>query len=85
VDSARFDRTNLASLWEAVRLAHPEIKLTGDGNHPTVAGTYLYALAVYRQLTEGQVTKVSYVPEGLDPKEARELRQAVDSYPLLVS
>ena len=80
---AQLDRINLASLWESVRLSHPEIGLTTDGNHPTVAGSYLYALALYRSLSGEPVSRVSYAPAGLKPSDALALRQAVDSFPLL--
>lgn len=78
-------RINLAGLWEAVRRSYPSIKLTTDGNHPTPAGSYLYALALYAHLSVGPVAHVTYAPDGLDPKEAEALRNAVDSFPLLTS
>lgn len=78
-------RINLAGLWESVRRSHPSIKLTTDGNHPTLAGSYLYALALYAHLSTGPVTHVTYAPDELDPKEAEALRNAVDSFPLLSS
>jgi hypothetical protein len=81
--AANLDRINVAGSWERVRLSSPSIKLTSDGNHPTVAGTYLYALAVYAQLVDGPVGGVSYVPEGLSSDDAKALRDAVDSTPRL--
>lgn len=78
-------RINLAGLWEAVRLSHPSIKLTTDGNHPTLAGSYLYALAIYAHLSNGPARDVTFVPDGLDPSHAEALRQTVDGYPLLLS
>jgi hypothetical protein len=82
---AGMTRINLAGLWESARRSHPSIKLTTDGNHPTVAGTYLYALAVYAHLSNGPVGSVTYVPDKLDPKDAEALREAVDAFPLLTS
>ena len=73
----------LAGLWESVRRSHPSIRLTSDGNHPTVAGSYLYALAVYANLTNGPVAGVGYGPDGLSPEDAKALREAVDAFPLL--
>ncbi len=81
--AANLDRINVAGPWERVRLSKPSIKLTSDGNHPTVAGTYLYALAVYAQLTNGSVASVTFVPDGLSSDDARALREAVDSAPRL--
>lgn len=79
--AANLDRIDVAGPWERVRLSMPSIKLTSDGNHPTVAGTYLYALAVYAQLTNGPVVGVTYVPDGLSSDDAKALREAVDSVP----
>lgn len=80
---ANMARINIASLWEAVRLSHPPIKLTSDGNHPTMAGSYLYALAVYAHLSNEPVGAVTYVPEGVNLEDAKALRDAVDAFPLL--
>lgn len=77
-------RINVAGLWEYVRKSYPSIRLTTDGNHPTLAGSYLYALAIYSHLSIGPVSNVIYVPDNLDPKEAEALRKAVDRYPLLM-
>jgi hypothetical protein len=80
---ANMSRINVAGAWEQVRLVHPSIKLTFDGNHPTIAGSYLYALAVYAYLSNGSVAGVNYVPDGLTADDAKVLREAVDSIPLL--
>jgi hypothetical protein len=79
---AKLERVNLAGVWESVRLANPELKLTSDGNHPTVAGSYLYALAAYKHVTGASVASLSYVPGGLDPETARMLRDTVDAFPI---
>lgn len=84
-EHAGLNRINLAGLWESVRLTHPDIVLTSDGNHPTVAGTYLYALATYRGLSQQDVSKVSYEPSGITPASAAVLRHAVDDYAGLTS
>jgi hypothetical protein len=81
--NAQLGRINVAGPWEAIRLSHPSIKLTSDGNHPTVAGTYLYALATYAQLSNGPVAAVSYVPDGVSVEDAKAIRDAVDSTPQL--
>lgn len=78
-------RVNLAGLWESVRQSHPSIRLTTDGNHPTLAGSYLYALALYAHLSMGPVAHVTYAPDQLNPKDAEALRSAVDSFPLLTT
>lgn len=84
-DETGMRRINLAGLWEAVRLSHPSIRLTTDGNHPTLAGSYLYALALYAHLSNRPARDVTYAPDELDPNDAEALRSAVDSFPLLIS
>lgn len=71
---------NLADLWETVRTDHPELKLTVDGNHPSLAGSYLYALAVYTFVTNEPVGRLSYAPDGLAPADAATLRTEVDAF-----
>jgi hypothetical protein len=79
---ADMGRVNVAGLWESVRRSHPSIKLTTDGNHPTVAGSYLFALALYANLSSSPVSGVTYAPDGLAPEDAEALRRAVDSFPV---
>jgi len=42
-----------------------------------VAGSYLFALALYGDLSDRDVGAVTYVPSGLDPAVAVKLRQTV--------
>jgi len=65
---------DVASVWRRVEREHPEIRLTQDGNHPTVAGSYLFALLLYADLSDSDVKHISYVPSGLDPEIAATLR-----------
>lgn len=76
--NANMSLINLVDAWESVRQSHPSIQLTSDGNHPTVAGTYLYALAVFAALSKSPVSAVTFVPEGMKEDDARALRDAVD-------
>jgi hypothetical protein len=71
---------DVGRIWEKVRNDHPAIRLTEDGNHPTVAGSYLYALAVYAQLSRRSVANISYVPAGLDKDEADVIRHVVADF-----
>lgn len=81
---ARLERINLAGLWESVRMADPSIKLTTDGNHPTMAGSYLYALAIYVHATGESVGSLAYVPDGVDPEVAEIIRREVDAFPVSI-
>lgn len=68
---------DVAGIWSVVERDHPEIELTEDGNHPTLAGSYLFALTLYGDLSGRDVAAVTYVPTGLDPSIVAKLRQEV--------
>lgn len=74
---AGLSRINVAGAWELIRLRHPSIRLTSDGNHPTVAGSYVYALAIYAALPGSSVPNVTYVPEGVSAADGEAIRSAV--------
>jgi hypothetical protein len=67
----------LSTLWDDVRRDHPEIPMTVDGNHPTLAGSYLYALLLYRALSNDDIAKVTFVPAGLSTQVATIMKAAV--------
>jgi len=68
---------DVATIWSAVERDHPEIELTEDGNHPSLAGSYLFALILYGDLSGRDVGAVTYVPSGLDPSVVTKIRQEV--------
>ena len=68
---------NVGRLWSITRTDHPTIALTSDGNHPSLAGSYLFALALYADLSHADVGRVTYIPSGLDTATATTLRQVV--------
>lgn len=71
---------DMNGLWEYVRATHPKIGLTEDGNHPTLAGSYLFALFLYADLPPSDLAKVGYLPEGLPVEDAQALIDAVKQY-----
>lgn len=71
---------NIGRLWGRVASEHREIAVTEDGNHPTLAGSYLFALLIYADLSQRDPGLVTYVPAGLDAKTATVLHQAVSNY-----
>jgi hypothetical protein len=71
------DLVNVGRVWKQVEEARPGLALTTDGNHPSVAGTYVYALMVYAHLSAADVRAVRYVPDGVSEAEARVLRELV--------
>jgi hypothetical protein len=54
--------------------------MTSDGNHPTLAGSYLYALLLYGDLSYGEIAKVTFVPSGLSPQTATVMKDAIARY-----
>jgi len=71
---------DVAGIWSAVERDHPEIALTEDGNHPGLAGSYLFALALYSDLSGRDVGSVTYAPSGLDPSAVAKIRQEVRDF-----
>jgi hypothetical protein len=67
----------VSQIWERVRAEHPDIELTENGNHPSVAGSYLLALAIYASLSGRPVDHVTYVPPGLSLEQAGAIRHVV--------
>jgi hypothetical protein len=68
---------NVGRLWASIRTAHPEIGLTEDGNHPSLAGSYMFALMLYADLSHQDAGNVTYVPPTLDVTAATIIRRAV--------
>jgi len=71
---------DMSGLWEYVRATLPKIGLTEDGNHPTLAGSYLFALFLYADLPASDLAKVGYMPYGLPAEDAQALLEAVKQY-----
>lgn len=74
---------DVARLWGAVERDDPGIVLTEDGNHPTLAGSYLFALALYGNLTGHDLGAVTYVPAGLDPAAGEKLRDEARDFQIV--
>ncbi|MFL6846410.1 MAG: DUF4886 domain-containing protein [Allosphingosinicella sp.] len=71
---------DVGTIWKRVEAAHPEMRLTTDGNHPSVLGTYICALMIYSDLSGADVRQVRYVPEGMTEAEASALRDMVADF-----
>ena len=66
--------------WRRVESTDPGFSLAPDGNHPSVHGAYLTALIVYAHLTEGDLSKVTWAPDGVTPEQAEHLRKTADAF-----
>jgi lysophospholipase L1-like esterase len=60
--------------WERVRAAAPGLSLYSDTNHPSPAGSYLFALAIYAAIPGARPGGVTYAPPGIDAADAARLR-----------
>lgn len=65
--------------WKYIRDNHPSIQLyTGDGSHPSFAGSYLVASVFYGMIFNKRVNDASFIGT-LDSDIAATLRRAADS------
>lgn len=71
------DLIDVAQVWEDVSAEELPFSLYKDGNHPSVEGSYLAALVIYAELTQADVTEVTYVPWGMSGDNAAQLRDRV--------
>ncbi len=66
--------------WEKVLGANPTVALhSGDGSHPSVAGTYLAACVFHVTLTRQKSLGNSFVPPGISAAQAKTLQKAADA------
>ncbi len=64
--------------WLYMQQAYPEMELyRTDGTHPSPAGTYLSALLFYRYFTGFKPDQSSYIPSGVNQKDAAILRSVI--------
>ena len=72
---------DIARVWEVAAREHPEIVLYHpDGNRPSIQGSYLNALIIYKYLSQdADLANVTYTPEGISPQEADALKALVAS------
>jgi hypothetical protein len=71
---------NVGRLWEDLRQSQPDLALTEDGNHPTVAASYFVALCLYEALSGSDVSRVSWAPRSLSAETASEIRNVANQH-----
>ncbi len=68
----------VGATWKYVRDNYPSIQLySGDGSHPSAAGSYLAACTFYTSLFQTPITGATYTA-GLDAQTVAQLQGAVD-------
>ena len=73
-EQANADVIDLERLFEDAGESAPEIALTSDGNHPTHAGTFLAAVAIYGYLSHDDVANVTWRPFDMTEATAAKLK-----------
>jgi PKD repeat protein len=77
-DSANASVSPVGMAWKYVRDTYPTINLySGDGSHPSMAGTYLAACTFYASLFRKSPVGATYFA-GLDPTIAGQLQGAAE-------
>lgn len=68
----------VAEVWRLMRLHYPTVNLySGDGSHPSVAGSYVAACTFYASLFRKSVAGATYLA-GLDPQIATAIQALAD-------
>ena len=64
-------------VWRYIREHIPTIELySGDGSHPSMAGSYAAACSFYTMLFHETPLNITYVPSGVDAMTAQQIRVA---------
>lgn len=71
---------NVGKVWEFLHINLPGVPLTSDGNHPTVAASYFVALCLFANLSDNEVARVKWAPDGVSADDAAQIRRLVDQY-----
>ena len=74
----RVELINVGRVWRSVERGDPALTLTTDGNHPSIAGSYLEALAIYRYLADSPVFAAAYRPKAIDAPCAQLMAREVE-------
>jgi hypothetical protein len=64
--------------WRRLEASGANFSLAPDGNHASVHGAYLTDLIVYAHLSGGNLSKVTWAPDGVKADEAEQLRRVAD-------
>jgi len=74
-DQADAKVIDTCATWERIHAAHPRLPLYEDGNHPTITGSYISALMIYRFLSGGSVEQATYLPDGVNAQTAEPIKR----------
>jgi hypothetical protein len=74
------DLINVGRAWRGIESQLPALALTIDGNHPSLAGSYIEALAIYRYLSDRPLLAATYRPERMSATDAGVIVHEVDRH-----
>lgn len=69
-DTNNVELINVGRAWKGIESQLPALALTVDGNHPSLAGSYIEALAIYRYLSDRPLFAPTYHPAEISPTDA---------------
>lgn len=69
-DENNVDLINVGRAWNGIESQLPSLALTVDDNHPSLAGSYIEALAIYRYLSDRLLFAATYRPEEISVADA---------------
>jgi hypothetical protein len=72
------DLINVGRAWSGIELHLPTHALTVDGNHPSLAGSYIEALAIYRYLSDRPLFVAAYRPDGMSVADAKSIASEIE-------
>jgi hypothetical protein len=64
--------------WRELGRQPDGLELSSDGNHPTVYGSYVFALSIYRQISHGPLKSGLWRPTEISPEAALAAERAVE-------
>lgn len=70
---------NVLNASEMLRVRDPKLMLYESEDSPSIAGSYMAALMIYKYLSHSWVSNVTYVPPGLNPAVAAAIREVVNN------
>ncbi|MBS1166125.1 MAG: hypothetical protein H6R00_2150 [Proteobacteria bacterium] len=72
------DLINVGRAWSSIESQLPTLALTVDGNHPSLAGSYIEALAIYRYLSDRSLVVAAYRPDGMSVTDAESIASEIE-------
>lgn len=74
------DLINVGRAWMEIEARLPALHLTVDDNHPSLVGSYLEALAIYRYLSDRPIFAAVSPPDEISGSDARVISDEIEKH-----